>query len=225
MISTSSKSTTPMKSVANSPGRDVVAERPREHEVGRRVAARDVVECPGAPVAAVDLVRLARPQPARHADLAVGAVDVDLPLLGPERREHVGVAGGQRVGPAARRAAARELDRDARERREVELVAAKPPRLQDPIEAGLHEIAAGLVGHAPEALALLLALAEHRHHGARALDHFGRGQLRLGDFDRVRGPRGHQSPPQPPPVRLPDTQRGTVIGEERRSKAIGAASG
>ena len=186
--------------------------------MGRRVAARDVVERPGALVAAVDLARLAGPQPARHADLAVGAVDVDLPLLGPERREHVGVARGQRVGPAARRAAARELDRDARERREVELVAAEPPRLQDPIEAGLHEVAAGLVGHAPEALALLLALAEHRHHGAGALDHLGRRQLRLGDFDRVRGRRGHQSPPQPPPVRLPDTHAGNrSSGGERRS--------
>jgi hypothetical protein len=115
-----------------------------------------------------------------------GAVDVDLALLGPQRGEHVRVPGGQGVGPAAGRAAARERDRHPREGRQVELIAAEAPRLQDPVEARLDEVAARLVGQAADALALLLALAQRRDHVPRALDDLLLREAGLRDRDRLR---------------------------------------
>jgi hypothetical protein len=103
----------------------------------------------------------------------------------------VRVSGGQGVGPAAGRAAARQRDRHAREGRQVELVAAEAPRLEDPVEAGLYEVAARLVGQAPDALALLLALAQQRDHVPRALDDLLLRQGRLGDRDRLGRGRRH----------------------------------
>ncbi len=185
-------------------GRRVVAEHEAEGQVGRRVAARDVV--PGARDAVAALRRRgggrARAEAARHADLAVGTVDVDLALLGPQRREHVGVAGGEGVGPAAGRTAARQRHGHAREGRQVELVAPEAPRLEDPVEARVDEVAAGLVGQAPDALALLLALAQHRDHVAGALDDLVLRQAGLGDRDRLH--LGGRHRPPLPNRRLPD---------------------
>ena len=183
--------------------RRVVAEHEAEGQVGRRVAARHVVPRARDAIAAVHGRRRARAEAAGHADFAVGAVDVDLALLRPQRREHVRVPGGQGVGPAAGRTAARQRDRDAGEGRQVELVAAEAPRLQDPVEAGLDEVAAGLVGQAPDALALLLALAQHADHVPGALDDLLLRQAGLGDRDRLR--RGGRHAPPLPDRRLPDT--------------------
>jgi hypothetical protein len=94
----------------------------------------------------------------------------------------VRVPGGQRVDPPARRAAARQLDRDAQEGLQAELEAAEAARLQNAEEAGLDVLAVGLVGQPPLRLALRLALA-HRVAHRRGARHELIGTTHLRDPD------------------------------------------
>jgi hypothetical protein len=150
-------------------------------EVRRGVAARAVVPPAFDPKAAVDRDRLGGQVGQRAAEVAV-AEQLDLSLLGPHRHR-VRVARGQRVDPTARRAAARQLDRDTQEGLEAELVAAEAPRLQDAEEAGLDVLAIRDVGKAPLGLALRLARAKGVAHRRGARDELVRGEVGLGNAD------------------------------------------
>ncbi len=131
-------------------------------EVRGRVAARAVVPPAVEAVAAVDADRPRRQVRQRAAEVTV-AEQLDLTLLGPHGHG-VRVAGGERVDPAARGTAARELDGHAQEGLQPELEPAEAPRLDDPEEAGLDVVAVGLVGEAAERLAFSLALAQRVAH-------------------------------------------------------------
>jgi hypothetical protein len=154
-------------------GVDDLAARRVDHadaadEVRRGVAARAVVPPAVDAKAAVDRHRLRRQVGERAAEVAV-AEQLDLPLLGPHRHR-VRVAGGQRIDPAARRAPARELDRDPQERLQPELVAAEAPRLQHAEEARVDVLPVGRVGETPQSVALGLPRAQRVAHRSRTSD-------------------------------------------------------
>jgi hypothetical protein len=145
--------------------------------VYRDVAAGAVV--PGArdAIPALDRTRDGANTPGhRCSKLPVFAVHLDLRLLG-KLRDHVRMPGREGHRPGAGRTAARDFDVHPGEGRQVELEAAKPPRLQQPVKAGRHEPLVDLVEDSPCCFRLSLLIAQERAQRRRALDHLSRRQV------------------------------------------------
>ena len=100
----------------------------------------------GDAIAALDRYRDARRVEAgRTAELAGCTVYVALTFLG-EKRQNDWMTGGQREHPAGLRAAARDFHHHSVEGRDVELVAAEPARLHDPVEACANQLVVDVFG-------------------------------------------------------------------------------
>src|SRR5690606_37932020 len=80
--------------------------------------------------------------------------------------------------PRARAAALAGLGADVDLKLEIRLEPAIAARLVHPVEAGVVEVAVGLVENAPRRLGLRRTLAERRNHLARAADQLFAGQVR-----------------------------------------------
>jgi hypothetical protein len=79
--------------------------------------------------------------------------------------------------------AGRDGEHDLPERRQAELVAAEPARLQDPVEPGLGELPVEFGSVVPEAFGLVLLVADGRDHRLGPGDNRLRRQVRLRDRD------------------------------------------
>ena len=106
---------------------------------------------------------------------------LDLRLLAPVRRHLEGMRGRQAETPSDRRMAARDLQHDAIERCEIELIAAEHFRLADAIEPGRDELLVhrGRIGPALVRLVLLRAQFVAQCRGTR--DDLFWCKLRLGN--------------------------------------------
>src|SRR5262245_27454425 len=100
--------------------------------------------------------------------------------LFPEPGAHLQcVPRGQAQEPAARRAAPRDLDDDAAERRQVELVAAEAPGYEHAVEAGLEELLVNALGVVGSLLGLRLLLDQDRPDRLGAREDLPRAEIRL----------------------------------------------
>ncbi len=116
----------------------------------------------------------------RRAEVSVGPEDLALHLFRKVRGDDQGVGGGEGEAPRRARMAPADLEDDPKEAREVELIAAEHPGLQDPVEAGVLEGLVDLLGVAASLVGLVLLVAQQRDQGPRPLDHDVRGQSGLG---------------------------------------------
>src|ERR1051326_8207806 len=113
--------------------------------MGGDVAAGDIVPLAIQDVSALDRTRNHAWRCAtRTAELAVGAIHVDLRLFREKCRQHDRVTGGQSEHPTARRATSGYFHHHPRKRSEIEFIAAEPTRLEDAVEAGRDKLVVGL---------------------------------------------------------------------------------
>ncbi len=138
------------------------------------------------------------------AEFTVRAIGLDLGLLGIGRQQQR-MPGGQGQHPGGLGAAAGDLHHHPVEGRHVELVAAEAARLDDAVEARLHQLVVDVLGHAALCLAAPLALPQRRPDRAGARQHRLGREAGLGRRDAAGDGAMYRGRGQP---RLPG--RGTV---------------
>jgi hypothetical protein len=119
----------------------------------------------------------------RAAEVTRRAEDVPLAVLGEVGAHDQGVVRAQGQPPAGAGVAGRDGEHDLPERRQAELVAAEPARLQDPVEPGRDELPVQFGGVVPEAFGLVLPVADRRDQRPGPGDDRLRRQVRLRDRD------------------------------------------
>jgi len=154
------------------------------HEVGGVGDARAVVPGAGDHVPPVGRLGGAHGRrPVRAAKIARRTEDGPLAVLGEVGADDQGVVRAQGQAPAGARVTLRDSEHDLPERRQAELVAAEPARLQDPVEAGRGELAVQFGGVVAEAFGLVLLAADGRDQRPGPADDRLRRQVGLGDRD------------------------------------------
>ncbi len=103
------------------------------------------------------------------AEVAVGAEQLALGLLGPMAGEEIGVGAGEGEAPGGARMAAGDLHHHLEEDAGLELQTAEHPGRHDPIEARVHELLLDVVRDPAQPVALGLAGVEFRPHRPRPI--------------------------------------------------------